>query len=172
MVEFIFFVASRAVGLGLLEIVIIAVAALVLLGPERLPDVLRQLGKVYVQFRRSSNEFRGVFDHMVRQAEEELRITEIKRLTDLAGQGSKIAQNAAAELQQINDDYHHAPVNHDIGSPYDHKPPQIEDTPLPEASPAPLQTPPGREARAADAWDPPTSPLIAPTAPTSPEPKP
>ena len=135
-------------GIGLLELVIIAVAALVLLGPERLPEVLRQLGKLYVQLRRTSNEFRGVFDHMVRQAEEELRMNEIKKLTDLANQGSKIAQNAAEDLQRMNQDYHNAPVSHDIGSHH------RDLDPAHEHHVPPLQAPPpGREAHAVDAWD-------------------
>lgn len=71
-------------GIGLLELVVIAVAALVLLGPQRLPEILRQVGKFYVQLRRTSSEFRGVFDHVVRQAEDELRLQEIKRLTELS----------------------------------------------------------------------------------------
>lgn len=119
-------------GIGLLELVIIAIAALVLLGPERLPEVLRQLGRVYVQLRRTSNEFRGVFDNMVRQAEEELRIAEIKRLTELANQGSQIAKNAAQHLDQFGHTTAHAPLDPS----------------------APVVPPPqGRDAEAHRAWD-------------------
>lgn len=130
-------------GLGLLELVIIAVAALVLLGPDKLPEVLRQLGRLYVHLRRTSNEFRGVFDHMVRQAEEELRLNEIKRLTDLANQGSKIAQNATDQLQKM-DPYH---PTHDPHHDQQHAPAVTESAPT------------GRHSHAVDMWDHPTSHL-------------
>ncbi|MCX6126966.1 MAG: twin-arginine translocase TatA/TatE family subunit [Proteobacteria bacterium] len=81
-------------GIGLLELVVIAVAALVLLGPQKLPEVLKQLGKFYVQLRRTSNEFKSALDHVVRQAEEEARIDEIKRLTALARQETLAVQSS------------------------------------------------------------------------------
>lgn len=59
-------------GLGLMEIVIIGVAGLVLLGPARLPGILRQAAKLYVHLRRTSNDFKSAFDHVVQEAELEM----------------------------------------------------------------------------------------------------
>jgi len=59
-------------GLGFMEIVIIGVMALVLLGPSRLPSIMRQVARFYVQLRRTSNEFKSAFDHVVQEAEQEL----------------------------------------------------------------------------------------------------
>jgi Tat protein translocase TatB subunit len=61
-------------GLGFMEIVIIGVMALVLLGPSRLPAMMRQIAKFYVQLRRTSNEFKSAFDHVVEEAEQELGV--------------------------------------------------------------------------------------------------
>jgi sec-independent protein translocase protein TatB len=61
-------------GIGFLELVVIGVAALVLLGPKRLPEVMRQVARVYVRIRRTSNEFKSAFDHVVHEAEDELRL--------------------------------------------------------------------------------------------------
>jgi sec-independent protein translocase protein TatB len=47
----------------------IALLALLLFGPKKLPELARQLGKLMADFRRASNEFRT-------QMEEELRISE------------------------------------------------------------------------------------------------
>ena len=94
--------------MGLLEIVIIAVAALVLLGPKELPSVLKQLGRFYVQLRRTSNEVRGVFDDIVREAEKELRIEELKKIRALAEeelakvQEGTISNNSNATLDVSN----------------------------------------------------------------------
>lgn len=60
-------------GIGFLEFVIIGVAALVLLGPKKLPEVMRQVARFYVQIRRTSNDFKSAFDHVVREAEDEFR---------------------------------------------------------------------------------------------------
>jgi sec-independent protein translocase protein TatB len=73
-------------GIGFLELVIICVAALVLLGPQRLPDVLRQVARIYVQIRRSSNDLKSAFDYVVNEAEDEMRrgagITDGKKFLD------------------------------------------------------------------------------------------
>ena len=48
-------------NLGLLEIIIIMSLALVVIGPERLPEVLRFLGRQYGKLMRTSNELRRAF---------------------------------------------------------------------------------------------------------------
>ena len=48
---------------------IILVLALILFGPKKLPEIARQIGKLMVEFRRASNEFKA-------QIEEELRAME------------------------------------------------------------------------------------------------
>jgi Tat protein translocase TatB subunit len=60
------------VGLGLLEILIIGLAAMVLLGPSRLPSLMRQFAKIYVNLRRTSNDFKSAFDHVIQEAEAEM----------------------------------------------------------------------------------------------------
>lgn len=52
-------------GLGLWEIVIIFVTALVVLGPEKLPQVARQLARLLGQVRRFSDEVRRNFDDVM-----------------------------------------------------------------------------------------------------------
>ena len=44
-------------GIGLPELVLIMVLALLVLGPQRLPEVARMLGRAYGQLRRASEEF-------------------------------------------------------------------------------------------------------------------
>jgi Tat protein translocase TatB subunit len=70
-------------GVGFLEIVVIGVFALILFGPSKLPEMMRQAARYYVQFRRASNEFKGSFDHMLRDAENSIRTEEIARLKSL-----------------------------------------------------------------------------------------
>jgi len=44
-------------GIGFPELVVILAVALVVLGPQRLPEVARMLGRAYAQLRRASEEF-------------------------------------------------------------------------------------------------------------------
>ncbi len=46
-------------GLGIWEISIVLVVALLVLGPKRLPDAARSLGRSLAEFRRASNEIRN-----------------------------------------------------------------------------------------------------------------
>ncbi len=45
-------------GLGYPEIFVIALVALVVIGPRRLPEMMRQAGRLSYQLRRAANEFR------------------------------------------------------------------------------------------------------------------
>jgi sec-independent protein translocase protein TatA len=50
-------------GIGLPELILIFVLALLVLGPQRLPEVARMIGRAYGQLRRASEEFQ----RMIRQ---------------------------------------------------------------------------------------------------------
>jgi sec-independent protein translocase protein TatB len=43
-------------GIGMPELVVILVVALIVLGPKRLPEVARSIGRAVGEFRRQSNE--------------------------------------------------------------------------------------------------------------------
>ncbi len=61
-------------GIGGLEYLLIAAVALIVIGPERLPGVLRKMGQMLGKARRMADEFRSSFDEMARQTElDELR---------------------------------------------------------------------------------------------------
>ena len=46
-------------GIGLPELVVILAVALIVLGPQRLPEVARMLGRAYGQLRRACEEFQN-----------------------------------------------------------------------------------------------------------------
>lgn len=60
-------------GIGFTELIVIAVVALVVVGPKRLPDVMKQAGRFFVQMRRTANDVRSTFETVVRDAEDEIR---------------------------------------------------------------------------------------------------
>jgi sec-independent protein translocase protein TatB len=56
-------------GIDSPELLVIAIVALVVIGPKELPGLLRSWGKWMAQMRGMAAEFRGHVDEMVRQAE-------------------------------------------------------------------------------------------------------
>jgi sec-independent protein translocase protein TatB len=56
-------------GIDSPELLVIAVVALVVIGPKELPNLLRTWGKWMSQMRGMASEFRGHVDEMVRQSE-------------------------------------------------------------------------------------------------------
>lgn len=55
-------------GIGMLEILVICVVAVVFIGPKNLPKVMVELGKFFVQVRRVTNEVRDSVNEAVREA--------------------------------------------------------------------------------------------------------
>ena len=56
-------------GIDSPELLVIAIVALVVIGPKELPNMLRSWGKWMAQMRGMAAEFRGHVDEMVRQSE-------------------------------------------------------------------------------------------------------
>lgn len=61
-------------GIGFPELLLIAIIALVVIGPKRLPDLARALGRGFAEFRRASDELKRTFEEETRAARaDELR---------------------------------------------------------------------------------------------------
>src|SRR6476620_10113254 len=54
--------------IGWSELVLIAVVAIVVIGPKDLPDALRTLGRMMTKVRRMAGEFQGQFNQAIREA--------------------------------------------------------------------------------------------------------
>ena len=67
-------------GIDSPELLVIAVVALVVIGPKELPGMLRSWGKWMAQMRGMASEFRGHVDEMVRQSE----LDEVKKQLEAA----------------------------------------------------------------------------------------
>ncbi len=72
-------------SLGPMEIVVVALVFLVFVGPSKLPETAKQIGKLFVKFRRATSEARSVVDDVIREAEREVVLEE----------HSKVEQEAA-----------------------------------------------------------------------------
>ena len=65
--------------IGWSEILVIAVVAIVVVGPKELPRMLRSFGKTMGQVRRMSNDFKRQFDEALREAEREAGLEDTKK---------------------------------------------------------------------------------------------
>jgi Tat protein translocase TatB subunit len=73
-------------GIGMTELLVILVIGLLVLGPKRLPDLARSLGRGLAEFRRASTDMRKEF----------LDVAEEVRLEPLADEASEKQADASA----------------------------------------------------------------------------
>ena len=69
-------------NIGMPELIIIFVIALIIFGPRKLPELGRSLGKSINEFKRASNELKNTLDEEIRV--EEARSTERQRAPEPA----------------------------------------------------------------------------------------
>lgn len=60
-------------GIGMPEMIVILVIALVVIGPQKLPELARSLGKGLAEFKRATEDFRQGVDDEVKVSEEKER---------------------------------------------------------------------------------------------------
>lgn len=63
-------------GIGMPELVVILVVALIVLGPKRLPEAARGLGKAFAELRRATSGITEEFDNAQIMLDEEMRAAE------------------------------------------------------------------------------------------------
>jgi sec-independent protein translocase protein TatB len=85
-------------GISWYEYLVIAVVALIVIGPKELPAVLRAIGQWTAKIQRMAAEFRGQFQEAMREAE----------MADLKKEVDNISEQARGFTSQFND-----PVNLD-----------------------------------------------------------
>ena len=120
---------------GAEEIMVVAVAALIFVGPKDLPVVLRKVGQFTARMRGLAAEFRASFDEMARQSE----LDELKREVEALRRGDPI-QPVRAEV-----DSHFEALHRELGAPppsgFGAREGEIVPTPEPTAQP-PVMTGP------------------------------
>jgi len=66
-------------GIGTTELLVILVVALIVIGPSKLPDVMRTIGKGLAEFRRVSTDVKSTLEAEVQRAEDTKRKEEAKK---------------------------------------------------------------------------------------------
>ena len=81
-------------GIGISEILLIGLAALIIIGPKDLPMMMRKIGQIMGKGRRMAREFQAAFDDIARQSElDELKkeIQELRKSNTLASAQDDLA---------------------------------------------------------------------------------
>ena len=78
-------------GLGIPELIVIFVIALVVFGPKKLPDLGKALGKGIAEFKRASQEVKDTIETEVRAAESSIDLAKLKSDVEGAETGPKAA---------------------------------------------------------------------------------
>lgn len=97
---------------GFFELVLVAVVALIVVGPKDLPRLMRSAGQMVAKARRLAGEFTAAFDQMAREAEmEDLRkeIEDLKKNNPVADAKRAVEESIApidkdlrSEVREIN----------------------------------------------------------------------
>ena len=87
-------------SIGMPELIIIFVIALIIFGPRKLPELGRSLGKTIAEFKRTSNELKTTL-------EEEIRIEEQQQKAEPAKPAQTVAQTVDAVTPEPTPTAHH-----------------------------------------------------------------
>ncbi len=150
--------------IGGLEWLVIAVVALVVIGPKDLPVMMRRLGQFTAKLRGMAAEFRSSFDEMARQSElddlrkevEAMRRGQFGAIGDVGGEMRSAVSEIESSLGDVG-----VQLNPPASYAYDAPQPPLEISEAPAGAPEPAKTPSTRRKPAAAAKASPKSPKAA-----------
>ena len=81
-------------GIGMPELIVILVIALIVIGPQKLPELARSLGKGLAEFKRATDDFKQNVAEEAQALEEKERIA--KEVAEKEAAEKEVAEKAAA----------------------------------------------------------------------------
>ena len=93
-------------GIGPLELAVVAIVAIVFIGPQKLPEMMSKFGKLFVQVRRQTQDIRTGFNDVIRDAERDLELDRIRKLKDQLEdvKPANMIENAIKDTVSLDDD--------------------------------------------------------------------
>ena len=150
-------------GIGGFELVVVALVALLVVGPKDLPVLMRKVGAFMARARQMAAEFRASFDEMARQSE----LDELRREVEALRSGQLMAAKTEAEgaLKDIKGELDYKPnwspspaqaatprldAGPSAAAEPEAAPPELGSEPVPAPAPdaAPAETPRRRRRKA------------------------
>ena len=100
---------------GFVELMVVAIVALIVIGPRELPGLMRNLGRMLGNARRMAGEFTSAFDEMARDVEmEELRqeMEALKRENPLSEAKAMMDDEASMVNEALDEEVSQVPPQH------------------------------------------------------------
>jgi sec-independent protein translocase protein TatA len=103
-------------SLGTPEMILIALVALIIFGPRKLPTIGRTIGKYTAEFKRASREFRDTFEREVELAELEEKQTiapvakNVETVNDFNSVENTIGRSSARRITTMQNEDNFAPI--------------------------------------------------------------
>jgi sec-independent protein translocase protein TatB len=112
-------------GIGMSELLLIMVIGLVVIGPKQLPELARTLGKMFAQFKRTTNDLKEQVDREVRQFTEMEEVQDFKRsmeeeMTSVKTEAEQFVKKQVEEgekLMKLEDDQPPVAQGGEAGTP-------------------------------------------------------
>ena len=84
-------------GIGMPELIVILVIALIVIGPQKLPELARSLGKGLAEFKRATEDFKQNVEDEAKAAEEKERIAKEAAAREAAVKVSAVEEGVVKE---------------------------------------------------------------------------
>ena len=92
-------------GLGIPELIVIFVIALVVFGPKKLPDLGKSIGRAMAEFKKAQQEFQESVKSEMNEVQKTANLDELKKLGDLGDQSLSKEIEAAASPEPPKDEH-------------------------------------------------------------------
>jgi sec-independent protein translocase protein TatB len=114
------------------EIVVILLLALVVLGPEKLPDAIRKFGRTYAELKKMGTGFQQEFKSAIDEPMREMRETAnlLKKSADFSTTAAKPDVSAGATTKPVTDTVTDRPVRNEGLAPGDPDTVPTDDVPF------------------------------------------
>lgn len=90
-------------GIGMQELLLVLALALIVIGPKKLPDLARALGRGFAEFRRATEELKTSFQEEVRTTETKQRLMEEGKIQPpTASQAAAEAPEEVASAEPVD----------------------------------------------------------------------
>ena len=95
-------------SLGMPELIVIFVIALIIFGPRKLPELGKSLGKSIAEFKRASNELKSTLEEEIRIEEQKTKQEEVARTNAAHAQSQQVSPPAVSDAPPGFDSAHKA----------------------------------------------------------------
>src|SRR5438309_6849813 len=89
-------------SIGMPELIIIFVIALIIFGPRKLPELGRSLGKSIAEFKKASNELKSTLEEEIRLEEQRSAIEAAKPTTPVAAPAAAIPHEETVPVRKVD----------------------------------------------------------------------